>query len=155
MASEVAASSLIILPYDSWPGHDGPVFPAGTTELAQFLRKELSPDVRPCVPVSEEQYEEIALYSALVIIGTLLVSALVLPTVASVLSHFIIKKMERTSLRPEDTDVKLVLIIREPDHSIEFAYEGKAAALFNALRAAKKTDGIVKALEALSQDSDG
>ena len=80
---------------------------------------------------------------------------LVLPTVARVLSHFIIKKMERTSLRPEDTDVKLVLIIREPDHSIEFAYEGKAAALFNALQAAKKTDGIVKALEALSQDSDG
>lgn len=155
MASEVAASKLIILPHDSWPGHDGPVFPAGTIELAEFLRDELPGDSRPCVPVSEEQYEEIGLYSALVIIGMVLVSSLVLPTVANVLSHFIIKKMERTSLRPQDTDVKLILIVQDKERSIEFTYEGKATALCAALQDAQKTDQIVAALEALSQESEG
>ena len=151
--AELRTSGVIIVPHDSWPGHDGPLFPQGTIELAEFLRDELPEDVKVTVPVSEDKYEEIGLYSGLVVIGTVLVMGVVLPVVANVLAHFITKKLESRSFRPQETDVRLTLIVCDEDHSLEFHYEGKPGSLCAALRDAKRKDEVVHALEALADSS--
>lgn len=148
---EVASADVLLVPYEGWGGHDGPLFAQGTIELANFLRDELPVNVEVVIPIEDDQYEEIALHGALLILGTIAATALVLPTIANLLAHFIIKKLERTSLRPGETDVRLSLLVFDGEHGVRFDFEGKPKEFATKIREAQHKEEMVKALTQLAE----
>jgi|WetSurMetagenome_2_1015567.scaffolds.fasta_scaffold09200_7 hypothetical protein len=152
MQDAVATADVILVPYEGWGKHKGPVFAKGTSEFAELLRDQLPSDLQLAVPVNEDDYEEIALHGELLVIGTIAVTSLVLPILAKIVAHFIIKKIE-ASLRPGTTDMRITLLVLEEKRCVKFSYEGKPKEFLEALRDAKEADEIVAAMSRLALKS--
>lgn len=92
--SELSKADLLIVPQEGFREHAGPVFPVGTEEFLQYLRDNAPPEVTVDICADDTGYQVLALHSALLILGGLVVKKVVLPAAAALITGYIKKRLD-------------------------------------------------------------
>lgn len=117
--------NVLIVPQVEFRETAGLTFPSGTEDLLLHLREGLPAGTSVEIAIRDEDYRELSLREALVIVATILVaSQLVAPVVVNVVSDWLKRKLGRQLPKAE---VKAEIIVVDKDgKSIAFRYEGPA-----------------------------
>lgn len=102
-----SANALIVPSEESRPGY-GPLFPRGTIELLQFLRRAKCDDFSPDICISDDEYSELTLHSIGLVLGGIVVTSVALPVLVNLISEYLKQRVwppakERTSAEFELT----------------------------------------------------
>jgi len=140
---QLAKANVLIIPSEGFGDRSDLVyFPQGTEELLQFIRTSGHSELSVDICCEQRKYQELALHSALLIIGAFVVSGLVAPIVVNVVSDLI---KRRLGSRDANANVRSQMIAHNERTgvSVSLSYEGPASAY--------RSD-MLKALETLSKE---
>lgn len=124
LKGQLARANVLIVPNEGFREHLEPVFPVGTEELLNFLRDNAGVGIVPDICIADEDYKELALHGALIILGSFIVTSLVAPVIANLISDYIRK---RWPAKQEDAEVKVELtVVGKDNRASRLLYEGPA-----------------------------
>jgi hypothetical protein len=136
----VLKSNLLLIPILGFRELPIPVFPVCTEELFQFIKETSPKEIVPEICIEEKDYKELALHSALLIVGGFLVTALVAPVAVDLIAEYIKRRFLKQSENnvkaakeiilqeeAEKDEVKVELtVVEESGKALKFSYEGPA-----------------------------
>ena len=119
--ASIRVANIVLVPEgDSFRG-SGPYFPEGTIELYEFLKSKTE-GVE--IGAEDDNFSEVARHSALSYLGELLVTAVVLPTIATLIAQYLGDRF----LQPKGSAIRLGVAVERPDGSTgHITYEGLAS----------------------------
>lgn len=125
----IRKASVVAVPIENWSGPDEHVFPVGTNDLFQLLRDKLPPDSVE-IAIDDADYKEVALHSALIIVGGFLVTAVVAPVVVNVVSEMLKRRLVSEPKGDKPATVRFGLTVVDANSSgsraAHLTYEGPA-----------------------------
>jgi hypothetical protein len=119
--SSLKHADLIVLPQEGFRDRPGPVFPVGTEELFRYLKDGLPVGTVLEIAVDEDKYVELALHSDLLVLGSFLVTSVIGPLLANLISDYVNRRQIASQRR---TDVKIDIRIEVPGRTDSITYEG-------------------------------
>ncbi|HHD2942186.1 MULTISPECIES: hypothetical protein [Enterobacteriaceae] len=122
MAESVYRSSVVFLPIESFRGVVNFSFPQGTSDLYQFLLKHRGELGQTELCITDDDYQELALYSREIRLGHLLVTQVVAPVLIGLLTNYIYDIVKSD---PDD-NVTLTLQVEGKCNDILIKYDGPA-----------------------------
>jgi len=148
----ILKSNLLIVPWVGFRSLQMPVFPVCTERLFQFLKENATHEVIPEICIEDKDYKEVALHSALLIVGAFVVTALVAPIATDLISEYIkrtmfkhdenkIENAKRKVLNEKEDcpQVRVELtVVEENGKALKFHYEGPAEDFRKTINAALK-----------------
>lgn len=123
----LASADALILPLQDIPDYEGPVFPAVTRELYEFLRTAAGGQLDVEVATEDEEIEELVLHGDLIVLGIFLVKAVAANITLGLLTNFIYDKIKKKSGDPESTTVRCEMVVEEDGVSRSLKYDGPAS----------------------------
>ena len=130
LRDRVRRADVLLVPEEGFRGRPEPLYPVGTVDLYQFLR-ENSSGPQPFeleLVVADEDYKELALHSALVIVATVVATYFVAPIIVNLISEYLKKRIPQLESAKE-TNVRFQLKITGGDEkarNLDLNYEGPA-----------------------------
>lgn len=125
--TSLTEAEVLLVPWEDFRDTKGPLFPAGTSELFQFL-KDRAPDTHIEVCADDAEYKELALHGDIIFLGTILMQYIVAPVFVALLAEFIKKQLP---FGVEKAEVRAHLLIEqgtgEHRRVVRVDYEGPAA----------------------------
>mgnify|MGYP006443097387 CR=1 FL=1 len=122
----ISSKNVLIVPIENFRNYPNPVFPVGTEELFHYLKDNSDNKLNVDVCIDDEDYEELALHSDLIIIGSIIVTSFVAPIVVNLISSYLEDKWLKKS-KKESTQLKVEITVVDNDKgSKKFKYEGPA-----------------------------
>lgn len=119
LRAECLDSDILMLP----PQLNGSTYPEMTNEIYKFLQQELPKEMKINLPVEDDNYEETRFYEVMTMVAVFLVTRIAIPIVVEILTHFIIKKIEKKEEKPL---INFTFIVDDKDgnKSKKITYEG-------------------------------
>jgi hypothetical protein len=137
LRNQLVAANVLIVPREGFRERPDPVFPVGTEELLQYFRGNSDKGISADICIADEDYRELALHEALIIIGGFVVTSLVAPIVTDLISTYIKK---RWGSKEEKAKIKLELTVVEKDgRASKLLYEGPSKDFSKTVKPALKT----------------
>lgn len=124
LREQLKQTNVLFVPTEGFRGHPGPVFPVGTQELLTYIRDRENDEIIADVCIEESDFRELALHSALIMIGTLVVTQIVLPIVKDIIGDYLKKRSSNTS--SARVSVKIIAV-DETGSSKAIDFEGLAS----------------------------
>ena len=125
-AAAIRSSQLVIVPWEDFREDNPILFPNGTTDWFEILRKQLAIQIA----AEEENYREIALHANIWRIPTILLTAVALPVFAQILAD----QIEQKYLQHSDDRIEMrVLVNGNNGKCIEIDYKGPPEKAVDAL----------------------
>jgi hypothetical protein len=123
----LAHAEVLLVPYEGFRDHEGPLFAAGTAELYAFL-KERAPSTRIEASIDDDKFKELSLHGDVIFLGTILLKYVVAPLFVTLLAEFIKRQLP---LGVAKGKVRAHLLIEdgsgESKRVVRVDYEGPAA----------------------------
>lgn len=120
--------NVLLAPAEDVVNCQGPVFPAETRDLLDFLRTQGPPDMVVDACISDDEYREMLQHGLILTLGTIVATTIVAPVVTTLIANYIQKRIDKT--RAGDALVRLELItVSEVGSATKLKYEGPASAL--------------------------
>lgn len=127
LREQLRDKQVLLVPHENWRNSESPLFADGTQGLFEFLKEHLPNETPPEVCIEDEDYAEVALYSATVALGVIVLTAFAAPLAVKVIGDYITKRF------PERTRMTVELIIEEKNGDTKttksIKYEGEPKAL--------------------------
>ncbi len=127
----------ILVPQEGFRGNQEPTFPVCTEEIFQFVRERLDGQATADIAIEDEDYKEVALHSALLIIGAFVVTSLVAPVLTDVVSEYI-KRRIYGDAKGDRTNVRFSLTVEEriagSARRIAISYDGPASEFHTSMK---------------------
>jgi len=124
LRGQLANANVLIVPIEGFREHPSPVFPVDTEEFLNYLRDNSDKGIHVDICITDEDYRELALHDALIIIGSLVVTSIVGPIIADLISEYIKK---RWMTKEDKAKIKVELTVVEKDgRASRLLYEGPA-----------------------------
>ena len=119
LQAECLDSDILMLP----PELKGSTYPEMTNDIYKFLQQELPEGLKINLPVEDDDYEETRFYEVITMVAVFLATSIALPIIVKILSHFIIKKMEK---KKKKSLINFTFIVDDKDgnKSKKITYEG-------------------------------
>jgi hypothetical protein len=151
LAKSIQQAGIIIVPWERFRGVEAPLFPVGTSELFHSLIETVPSGVGVELAATDEHYSEVALHADLVVLPTLLVSAVVVPVVVNLISEWLKKRLLE---RAKEADVKFEMIVEESDgRTKSLRYEGPVNSFESLVHAQlRQADSLVPESETNTPD---
>ncbi len=124
----LANAKVILVPEEGFRDRDVRVFPVGTEEFYNQLREKLPGDLPLEIAINEDDYKEVALHSAVLILGGLVVTGVtlvVLPVLVNVVSEYVNRRLYGDKDRAEAI-VRWELTVVDGSRAAKISYEGPA-----------------------------
>ena len=118
---KLVKSNLMIIPREGFAGREDICFPVGTLELFHFLEKQKNDEFKPEICFGDENYKELALHADLILIGSFIVTNLILPLFVNYLYDYFKNKYGKSLNK---RNVKLEITYDEGDTHKKLTYEG-------------------------------
>jgi hypothetical protein len=127
LKEQLLASNVLIVPNEGYGDlTDQVYFPAGTSDLYQYLYDRKDENLLIGVCIDEKDYKELSLHADWVYLAEFVVKDLLAPLLVALLADYIIhtlgKRAEQTSVKS-----KLIVVDTKDEHRIEYSYEGPAS----------------------------
>ena len=125
---EIQSATVLILPSDLSPEHEGPVFPTSTSGVFDLLNTELGDRAIVNAAVRDEDYVEFDYHSEDIILPILFVAqGVLLPLVIEVLASFLYDCLKRDGGGESEDTVKSEIHVKAKDGTqLMYKYEGPA-----------------------------
>jgi hypothetical protein len=126
--ANILRADIVVVPYEGFRDHPGPLFPAGTAELFQFLKDNLPSGNEAELAVEDEDFRELSLHYDLVTIASCVVKAVAEPIVVKLMADWIAKRLGNR-LNSSEVRASLTIVHTDGDQSksVQFSYDGPAA----------------------------
>ena len=124
----LASAKVLLVPQEGFRGRDVRVFPVGTEEFFNQLREKLPHDLGVEIAINDDDYKEVALHSALLIIGSVVVASVTLvglPVLVNVVSEYINRRLYSDKDKM-DARVRWELTVVDGSRAVKISYEGPA-----------------------------
>jgi len=133
VVQEAQEASILIAPQQALAIEDRIVFPAHTDDLVAFLDGKLPADISVAVLLGNDGYQELHQHFDVVVLGTIMVSAIVFPILADLLGEYVKRKIWPSD---KDAQVKVTVIVSDKivEDGIKLTYEGNALELSGKLK---------------------
>ena len=119
LRSSLSNVNLLIVPWETYPGYDGPVFPQGSDVLLSFLQTESPKEIVADACISDDDYLDLTLHHDIIEVGMMVVSSFIAPIVVDRVKKYLEKR------RDDELHIKIRLTIVNADHSAkEISFEG-------------------------------
>lgn len=128
ISQSASEASVLLVPQEGFRDSDSKVFPVRTEEFFEDLKTNLPDDLKVEIAIEDDEYKEVALHSALVILGSVVVggaSLVLAPIVVNVVSEYL-KRRLFTEKEQEGTTVRWELTVIRPEQAVKLTYEGPA-----------------------------
>jgi hypothetical protein len=122
LREQLSRANVLIVPTEGHRDFDGPVFPDGTESLLHYLRDSCSEEILVDICVDDDQYVELVLHDALVIVATIVVPNIVCPLVVNAVQKY----LDRNRRSNRET-VKIQIVVDENGRARAISYEGPSA----------------------------
>ena len=117
----VLTADIVLVPEGSSFRGVGFYFPEGTIEFLEFFK---SKDLTVEIAADDESFNEVARHSALVYLGELILTTVILPTASALLAQYLGERF----LNPKENPIRLGITVERPDGSTgHISYEGLAS----------------------------
>lgn len=127
LRERILKADILIVPRENFRGIEDPLFPTGTEETYAFLKARLPMGVSVELPIADEAYEELALHSALIILGIFIATQIATPVLVSLLSEAIKHRFPHYFNGKNSPEAKLEIAVTRPDgSSVRVTYTGPA-----------------------------
>lgn len=114
-------ANVLIVPREGFREYPLPIFPIGTEDFFNYLRENANKGFNVDICISDKDYKELALHSGLLIIGSIVVTAVICPIIADLIGEYI-KRHWKTK-----QNMKVEIIVVEKDNrATRLLYEGSA-----------------------------
>ncbi len=126
LRSQLVEANVLLIPELEYCGYAGPLFPAGTEDFFHFLANQDSDEIRADICIEDHEYRSLALLHDDISFATVIV----LPALASVIAHYIIRFLDKKlGSRVTETRIKSKVVIASPetDKSVTVEFEGLAS----------------------------
>lgn len=120
-ADAVRSADVVLVPWENFREEKLALFPQGSSDVFRILRSELA-NHQIAVAIDRSQYEEIALHSNELRLPTILVTALVLPTLAQIIGNRLDRWLPGDS--PNATVETEIIVEGERGRCISIKYKG-------------------------------
>ena len=118
----LSSANVLIVPREGFREHPEPIFPVGTEELLNHFRDNKEKGIVPDICIADQDYKELALHDATIILGTIVVADIIADIVADLISEYIKKRWKS---KEDDAKIKIQLTVVEPDgKASKLLYEG-------------------------------
>jgi hypothetical protein len=125
LKQHLRAANVLLVPREGYLDNAVPLFPNTTEEIFSFLKEHSNQGIATDICIADEDYQELTLHDALVVLGTFVVTSLVAPLFVNLVAEYIKKKWQR---REDTTRIKVEMIVVEQNGDAKkFLYEGSAA----------------------------
>lgn len=115
--------NILFVPYENFRDQKIPVFAHKTEEIFHFFQEHASSEVNVNICIADDDYKEVALHSDLIIIGSVIVSTVVLPVFVNLLSEYLKRKLFKST----NSKIRIVLtVVDSSSGAKQFEYEGPA-----------------------------
>jgi hypothetical protein len=124
----LANAKVILVPEEGFRDRDVRVFPVGTEEFFNELREKLPDDLLLEIAIKDDDYKEVALHSAVLILGGLVVTGVtlvVLPVLVNVVSEYVNRRLYSDKDRAEAI-VRWELTVVDGSRAAKISNEGPA-----------------------------
>ena len=127
LRGQILKANVLLVPIEGFRERTDPMFPQGTEDLLQFLRESPNEDIKADICIEDEDYRELALHFDLLVLAGAVVTLVVAPIVADLISEYI---KRRLGSREPETIVRSELIVYDETtgRSVRLSYEGPASA---------------------------
>ncbi len=137
--AKLQKAEAILIPREGFRDQEIPVFPVRTEEMFQFVRDELAGKLNVDIAIEDSEYKELALHSALLIIGGFVVTALAAPLVVNVVSEYLNRRLfNAPGSDPDKTVVRFELTIEDrvgdATRRMQVKYDGPASQFQNTMQ---------------------
>jgi hypothetical protein len=135
----VRKAEVVLVPREGFRDQEIRSFPVRTEEFHRFLKDALHDRHSVDVAIEDKEYKELALHSALIELGALVVAGFVAPLIVNIISDYINRRAEAAA-KKEDAKVRFELTIVEQDkdsvRAVKIAYDGPATDFLPAMQKA-------------------
>ncbi len=148
LREQLLAANVLIVPNEGYADlTDEVLFPAGTSDLYQYLVERKSKDVAIGVCIEDKDYKELSLHADWLTVAEFVVKDFLAPLLVALLAEYIIhtrgKRVKNTSVKS-----KLTVVDSKDEHRVEYTYEGPASeykdVMLNAISKFSKDNQDVK-----------
>jgi hypothetical protein len=137
LREQLSTANVLIIPREGFREHPEPIFPVGTEELFQYLKDASDKGIIVDICIADNDYRELALHDALVIIGGFIVTSLIAPVFVSLISEYIKK---RFGFKEKRTKIKIEITAVEKDgRATRLLFEGSAKDFSTTIKQALKS----------------
>jgi len=123
----VRKAEVVLVPREGFRDQEVRTFPVRTEEFYDFLKTALSDRHAVDLAIEDDEYKELALHSALIELGGMVVLAVVVPVVVNLISDYINRRAE-ASAKKDELKVSFDLTVVEQNQgsarAIKIAYNG-------------------------------
>ena len=154
--ANILNSDIVVVPNDGFRDYSGPLFPAGTAELFQYIKDNLPSGREVELAVEDQDFRELSLHYDVVTIASCVVKIVAAPIAVKLLADWIAKRL---GSRLQSSEVRASLTVVQTDgdrsKSIQISYEGPAATFETTVKGAldKIPSAIVPASGGTSGES--
>ncbi len=121
----LSRAKVLVVPHEGFRGKDIRSFPVGTESFLEYLGENLPGDVPVEIAINDEDYNELALHSALLIIGSAVVGSFLAPILVNVVSEYVNRRLSGEKQKKETT-VRWELTVVDGTRAAKLSYEGPA-----------------------------
>jgi hypothetical protein len=134
LRESIRQAELVVVPFEGFREYPGPVFPAGTEDLFQFLR-EKSNTVE--IAIEDADYKEISVHFDVITLATITVREVALALGAAWVIEYV---KARVGSHSAQTEVRANIIVDRRNgkkrNAMQISYQGPAEAFENAMKEA-------------------
>lgn len=137
---EIKKANLLIIPNESFRNEGDILFPETTREFFDFIRESSGEEIVADIAISDEDFQQIELHSAVIEVATIIVQWVVFPVATNMIATFLCDLVKKYHRKPEDTSAKVKIITEETkaNRSKLITYEGPVFGIKDALDQAAK-----------------
>ena len=116
----ILSSGILLIPTPNFRENVGMAFPQGTVELYKYIEEKVSSISTVELCINDEDYQEIALYSRQLRLGTFIVTLLIAPVLVNVLSSYISEKLKGNN----EDKISVSIQIEDGCKNYKLTYDG-------------------------------
>lgn len=137
---DIKKANFLIIPNEEFRNEKCTLFPETTRQFFEFIKESSEKNIIPDIAISDEDFQQIELHSAVVEVATVIVQWLVFPVAANLISTFLYDLAKKYHRKPEETSTKVKIITEETKtkKSKVITYEGPISGVKEALSQASK-----------------
>lgn len=133
-------ANILLIPFENFREGYKILFSETTKEFFNYLKEAGDENIKPDVVCLDEDFKEIELHNADIIITSMLISNMVLPFLINLLSSFVYNKLTNIAQEPRSANVKFELYINNSSKSstTKVKYNGPASEIERTLKQVNK-----------------
>lgn len=137
---EIKKANLLIIPNESFRDEGDILFPETTRDFFDFVRESSGGEIVADIAISDEDFQQIELHSAVIEVAQIIVQWVVLPVATNMVANFLCDLVKKYHREPENTSAKVKIITEETKtkKSKLITYEGPVSGIKDALDQATK-----------------